>query len=156
MKRCCSVEADSWVRLSLPGCCLLSFTSQCKDVREAGTPSVTTHAPSMRPSCLCLLVFRVGTIYGFPEWSRWLISPHRDRAPASPTQGLGVPERKSHHSHGLSSGEARNRQSSSWLALLPSTMCASFSPVSREGAGSTFTFRWGNRDIEREGSSLGA
>lgn len=42
------MEADSCVCLSLPGCFLHSFTSQCKDVREAGTSGVTTHTPSTR------------------------------------------------------------------------------------------------------------
>lgn len=96
------VEDDFCVSYSLPGCFLLSFPSQCKDVRGAGTSGVTTHTPSMKdgwtwPSCLYLLVFKVGSTYGFPEWSRWRIPLHRAKAPAPLTQGLGVPERKSHH-----------------------------------------------------------
>jgi hypothetical protein len=98
----CSVEDGFCVSCSLPGCFLLSFPSHCKDVRGAGTSGVTKHTPTTRdgwtwPSCLYLLVFKVGSIYGFPERSRWLIPLHRAKAPASPTQGLGVPERKSHH-----------------------------------------------------------
>lgn len=92
-------------------------------------------------------IFKAGTIYGFPGWSRWLIPLHRDRAPASTTEGLGVPERKSHN--GFPSGEVQVVACSA-----PKYNACFLLPRSLEKV-LALLFRWRNQGIDREGSSLG-